>query len=66
MNGDKVIHHIEACLAQDLVNTDLVRSIKLQGDRLSLRWGRFVFRGVPMASGEVVWERMKPKTTDMK
>jgi hypothetical protein len=64
VTGDKVIHHIEACSFQDLVNTDLVRTFELQGDHLSLRWGRFVFRGVPMASGEVVWERLKPETTD--
>jgi Lipocalin-like domain len=37
--GDKVIHHIEVCSAQDLVNTEQVRSVKLQGNRLTLRWG---------------------------
>lgn len=64
VTGDTVIHHIEACSIQNLVNTDLVRSVKLQGDRLTLRWGPFVERGRQMANQELVWERMKSKTTD--
>lgn len=64
-SGDTVIHHIEACSIQNLVNTDMVRSVKLQGDRLTL-WKKLLFadRGGPMANQELVWERMKPKTTD--
>ncbi|MGD1094740.1 MAG: lipocalin-like domain-containing protein [Bryobacteraceae bacterium] len=38
LNGDKVVHHVEASSIPNWVNTDLVRLIvKLQGDRLTLR-----------------------------
>jgi len=29
-----------------------------------LRWGPFVFRGVRMANGEDVWERLKTETVN--
>jgi hypothetical protein len=61
---DKVIHHIEVAWVQNVVNTDQVRFVKLQGDRLTLRGGWSVDGGVPVANSELVWERMKPKTTD--
>jgi hypothetical protein len=40
--GDKVTHHIEAAYLQNLVNTDIVRSVKLEGDRLTLSFGPHV------------------------
>jgi hypothetical protein len=66
--GDKVTHHIEACPWRDLVNADLVRSVTLQGDRLTLRQGPHTDYHVPepIAYSDYVWERMKPSTTDMK
>jgi len=64
VTGDKVILHIEVAWAQNLVNTDQVRSVKLQGDRLTLRGGRFVGRGGSVLNRELVWERMKSQTTD--
>ncbi len=57
--GDKVVHHVEASSIPNDVGTDLVRSAKLDGDRLTLR--------APMQSGgeqvvaEVVWQRL-PKS----
>ena len=59
--GDKVIHHIEVAWIQDLVNTDQVRSVKIEGDRLTLR-GAFRVEGRPPDPGspELVWERLKP------
>ena len=37
----KLISHIEACSVQNLVSTDQVRYVKLEGDRLMLRWETF-------------------------
>jgi hypothetical protein len=63
LTGDKVIHHIEVAWAQNLVNTEQVRSVTLQGDRLTLRGGLAV-KGVTYDAGsELVWERMKPQAT---
>ena len=58
-SGDKVTHHIEVCLIQALVNTDQVRSVKLEGDHLTLQ-GSGLLSGV----SELVWERLKPETTN--
>jgi len=64
--SDKVTHHIEASPFQMLVNTDQVRSVTLQGDRLILRQGPHADYRVPepIAYSDYVWERMKPKTAD--
>jgi len=63
-DGEKVIHHIEACSVQNFVNTDQVRSAKLEGDRLTLRQGPGTALGVSIAYTDYVWERMKPETTN--
>ena len=62
-SGDNVIHHIEIASIQNAVNTDLVRYIKLQSDRLTLRTPPIVLRGAQMAYAELVWERLKPEST---
>jgi hypothetical protein len=62
VTGDKVTHHIEAAWAQNLVNTDQVRSVSLEGDRLTLRGGLLV-NGVMYGNSELVWERLKPENT---
>ncbi|HEV3481466.1 MAG TPA: lipocalin-like domain-containing protein [Candidatus Acidoferrales bacterium] len=61
--GERVIHHIEACSVQNFVNTDQVRSAKLEGDRLTLRQGPGTVGGVQIAYTDYVWERMKPEAT---
>ena len=63
-NGDKVIHHIEVCLVQNIVNTDQVRFVKLQGDRLIFRGGWLVNGVMYQPNNELVWERMRPKISD--
>ena len=65
-SGDQVVHHIEVAWEQVLVNTDQVRSVKLDGDRLTLRGGFLVDGVMYAANTELVWERMKPNTTDTK
>ena len=57
----KVTHHLEVSLIQNLVNTDQVRSVKIDGDRLTLQGGITV-GGVTVENVEVVWERLKPET----
>jgi hypothetical protein len=66
VTGDKVTHHIEAAWVQNLVNTDIVRSVKLEGDHLTLSFGPHVYSGVFVPHNELVWERMKPGATDVK
>ena len=56
--GDKVIHHVEVASLQNNVNTDQVRSVKLEGDRLTLRTPP-ISRGGVLQTWELVWERLK-------
>ncbi len=58
--GDTVTHHVEAASVQNWVNSDLLRLVKLEGDRLTLRTtpGDLV-GGVQLACEELVWERME-------
>jgi hypothetical protein len=57
LTGDKVIHHVEISSLQNFVGTDLVRLIKLQGDRI-------ILVSPPMSINrktqtlELVWERV--------
>ena len=37
VNGDQVIHHVEISSVQNWVNTDMVRLIKFDDDRITLR-----------------------------
>ncbi len=63
VTGDKVIHHVQASSMQNVVNTDLARTIvKLQDNRITLRTGAFLKGGAQIAKQELVWERMKPET----
>jgi hypothetical protein len=52
-----VIHHVEIASVQNWVNTDLVRDIKIEGDRISYRVVA-PLKGV-MRTTELVFERMK-------
>jgi hypothetical protein len=64
LSGDRVIHHVEAAMRQDWVNTDQVRFIvKLQDNRLTLRAPIYVARTGVRQSQELVWERMRPDAT---
>jgi Lipocalin-like domain len=56
--GDKVIHHVEVASLQNDVNKNQVRSVKLQGDRLTLRTPP-ILRGGVLQTLELVWERLK-------
>ena len=56
--GDKIIHHVEASWMPNQVGTDLVRSVKLEGDRLTLRTTPTLQAGVQTTT-DLVWQRLK-------
>ena len=58
LSGDKVIHHVEVSTVENWVNTDLVRLIKLQGDRLTLQTTPTSVGG-KMQTTELIWERVR-------
>jgi hypothetical protein len=59
-DGDKVTHHVEAASVENWVHTDLVRTAKLQGNRLVLRTPPMLIDG---ATGifELAWKRLSPQ-----
>jgi len=57
--GDKVVHHVEVALNPNLVNTDLTRRVKIEGDRVTLSTPPISHGGV-MQTYELTWERLKP------
>ena len=58
LTGDKVIHHVEASWMPNQVGTDLTRTVKLQGNRLTLRTPPMRVGGEEIVA-ELVWERLK-------
>ena len=56
--GDKIIHHVEVSWLPNYAGTDLVRFIKLQGDRLILRTPPMLQAGAQITT-ELVWELLK-------
>jgi len=57
LNGDKVIHHVEISSIQNWVDTDLIRGIKFEDDRI-------VLVAPPTSAGgtiqtfELIWQRL--------
>lgn len=56
--GDKVTHHVEVATVENWVNTDLVRILTFNGDRITLRTPPQSVGGI-MQTSELVWERIK-------
>ncbi len=57
-NGDTMIHHVEVSSIQNLVNTDVVRTIvTLQSNQLILRTPPFL-KGGKTVTTELIWERI--------
>jgi hypothetical protein len=56
-NGERVVHHVEASSIQNWVNTDQVRGVKLDGDRLTLSASNML--GGEQRLIELVWQRLK-------
>jgi hypothetical protein len=57
LKEDRVIHHVEISSLQNWVNTDLVRLIQFQGDRIVLRTPPTTSNG-KIQTWELVWERV--------
>jgi len=56
-SDDKVTHHVEISSIQNYVNKDLVRSIKFEGDRITLITPPTVVNG-KIQTVELVWQRV--------
>jgi len=54
----KVIHHVEIASMENWVNTDFVRLVEMDGDRLTLRTPPLPVGG-EIRTSELVWERVK-------
>jgi Lipocalin-like domain len=57
ISGDKVTHHIEISLIQNYVGKDLVRSIKFEGDRITLTTPPTLVNG-KIQRIELIWDRL--------
>ena len=57
LSGDKVTHHIEISSIQNYVNRDLVRSVKFQGDRITLVTPPTPVNG-KIQTVELIWQRL--------
>jgi lipocalin-like protein len=56
--GDRVTHHVEVASFQNWVNTDLIRTVRHDRDRITLRTPPTSVGGVTRTT-ELVWERVK-------
>jgi hypothetical protein len=64
--GDKVIHHVDVSSTPNASNTEQIRSVTFDGKRMTLRGDPVTQGRIYEAHLELVWERMKPNTTDTK
>jgi hypothetical protein len=58
LNGDNVIHHVEISSIQDWAGTDLVRSIKFEGERMVLT-APPISAGGQMLTFQLTWQRLQ-------
>jgi hypothetical protein len=58
VSGDEVVHHVEIASIPNWVNTDQVRTAKIQGNRVTLVTPP-ISRGGVMQTFELTWERVK-------
>jgi len=58
VTGNKVIHHVEVASVENWVNTDLVRVVELDGDRMTLITPPLSVGG-RLQTSNLVWERIK-------
>jgi hypothetical protein len=57
LNGDKIIHHVEISSIQDWADTDLIRSIKFEGERIVLVTPP-ARDGGKVQTFELIWQRL--------
>ena len=58
LTGDKVVHHVEMASVQNWVGADLVRIVRLEGDKLTLTTPPLSVGGQSQTT-ELVWQRMR-------
>ena len=58
VTGNKITHHVDVASVENWVNTDLVRVVKIEGDRLTLITPPLSVGG-KMQTAELVWERIR-------
>ncbi|WP_213285197.1 lipocalin-like domain-containing protein [Bradyrhizobium sp. sGM-13] len=58
LGDDKITHRVEIASVQNWVNTDLVRLVRLEGNRLTLTTPPISVAG-EIRTTELVWERVK-------
>lgn len=56
--GDRVIHHVEVASFENWVNTDQIRIVKHEGERITLATPSIKVNS-KLARFDLVWERMK-------
>jgi hypothetical protein len=61
LSSDKVIHHVEISSIQDWVDTDLIRSIKFEGERIVLTAPPMSVDG-KVQTFELIWQRLSPNS----
>jgi len=57
LEGDKVIHHVEISSIENYVKRDLARSIKFEGDRITLTTPPMSVNG-KIQTIELIWQRL--------
>jgi hypothetical protein len=57
LEDEKVIHHVEISSIQNFVNRDLARSIKFDGDRITLTTPPTAVNG-KIQTIELIWQRL--------
>ena len=62
LDGDRVIHHVEISSIQDWVDTDLIRSIKFEGERIVLAAPPSLDGG-KIQTFELIWQRLPATVT---
>ena len=57
LDGDKVIHRVEVSSIQSLVDKDLIRTLKVEADRITLTTPPTPIQG-EMQIVELIWQRI--------
>ena len=59
VTADRVTHHVDIASYPNWVNTDLIRTFVLEGNRLTLRTPPLSVGGT-MTASDLIWEKMSP------
>ena len=57
LSDDQISHHVEISSIQNYVNKDMVRSIKFEGDRITLVTPPMAVNG-EIQTVELIWQRL--------